>query len=93
MVGRSCARSETFDGEVTELVLTGHQIRRIRTKSRIPHPTLMSNQLCLLAHLPVLANRPDLNCRIRGAGREQSIRTIRRITPASRCTGHTANQG
>ena len=77
---------------VTELALTGHQIGRIRTKSRIPHPPLMSNQLCLPPHLPVLANRPDFDCRISGTGREQSVRRIRRVSTAPRCTGRTANQ-
>ena len=77
---------------VTGLGLTGHQISRIRTKSRIPHPTLVSNQLCLLAHLPVLANRPNFDCRISGTGREQSVRRIKRVSIAPRCTGRTVNQ-
>ena len=78
---------------VTELLeLTGHQIGRIRTKSRIPHPALMSNQLCLLPHLPVLANRPDFDRRISGTGREQSARRIRRVSIDLRCTERTENQ-
>ncbi len=77
---------------VTEQALTRHQISRIRTESRIPHPPLMSNQLCLPPHLPVLANRPDFDCRISGTGREQSVRQIRRVSIAPQCTGRTVNQ-
>lgn len=64
---RTLCKCADLSGELSRqstLQRTSDEIRRVRAKSAVPHPSLVALQDFLQSKLPVTTDRPNFDCRI-----------------------------